>query len=99
MAGVGAKIFVDRKLAQRKVLLFAKTYSPESQSVKKILDDYNMRHTTFEVVNVEARQDCNQIENYFQILCLTDRREVCFHVCFFLRLIYLPLNSRPYISS
>ena len=76
MAGAGAKIFVDKKLAQRKVLLFAKTYSPESQAVQKLLDEYNMKHPTVEIINIEARQDCNQIENYFQILCLTDRREV-----------------------
>ena len=76
MAGVGAKKFVDEKLDQRKVLLFSKTYSPESQSVLKLLEDYNMKHPTFEVINIETRQDCNQIENYFQIKCLTDRREV-----------------------
>ena len=76
MAGAGAKIFVDKKLCQRKVLLFSKTYSPESQTVQGILNEYSMEHPTIEVVNIEARQDCNQIENYFQILCLTDRREV-----------------------
>ncbi|CAE1311245.1 grxC [Acanthosepion pharaonis] len=30
----------------------------------------------FSFVEIECRQDVNQIENYFQILCLTDRREV-----------------------
>jgi hypothetical protein len=28
------------------------------------------------VVEIEKRQDCSQIENYFQILCLSDTREV-----------------------
>lgn len=72
----GAKIFVDQKLKQRKVLLFSKTYSPESKAVKEIMDSYKLSNDTYEVVEIERRQDCTQIENYFQILCLTDTRAV-----------------------
>ncbi|XP_053380617.1 uncharacterized protein LOC128548931 [Mercenaria mercenaria] len=76
MAGAGAKPFIDKKLLQRKVILFSKTYSPACKSVKEILDSYGLKFPKYEVVEIESRQDCNQIENYFQILCLTDRREV-----------------------
>lgn len=75
MAGV--KPFIDKKIKQRPVLLFSKKYSPESKAVREILDGYGMSHQTYEVVEIENRQDCNQIENYFQIICLTDRRAVC----------------------
>lgn len=76
MAGAGAKPFVDKKIEQRKVLLFSKTSSPACKSIKEILSGYGLQFPNYEVVEIEARQDCNQIENYFQILCLTDRREV-----------------------
>ncbi|KAK3087248.1 hypothetical protein FSP39_003557 [Pinctada imbricata] len=72
----GAKIFVDKKLAQKKVLLFSKTYSPECKSIKAILDTYKLTPNTLQIVEIETRQDCTQIENYFQILCSTDARAV-----------------------
>lgn len=72
----GAAQFVDKKLVQRPVMLFSKSYSPDSNYAKKILSAYNMSHAAYEFVDIEARQDCTQIENYFQILCLTDTREV-----------------------
>jgi len=29
-----------------------------------------------EVVNIERRQDVNQIEDYFMVMCLSEKREV-----------------------
>jgi len=72
----GAIPFVDNKLKQRKVLLFSKTFSPSCKEIKEILDGYGLKFPHYECVEIEARQDCNQIENYFQVLCLTDRRDV-----------------------
>lgn len=72
----GAKPFVDKKLAQRKVFLFSKTTSPACKTIKGVLEGYGLKFPNYETVEIETRQDCNQIENYFQILCLTDRREV-----------------------
>ncbi|XP_069120904.1 uncharacterized protein [Argopecten irradians] len=72
----GAKPFVNSKIKQRPVLLFSKKYCPESKKVKEILDGYKLTNQTYEVVEIENRQDCNQIEDYFQIICLTDRRAV-----------------------
>jgi len=72
----GAKTFVDQKLKQRRVLLFSRTFSPECEMVKEILDGYQLTNETYEIVEIESRQDCTQIENYFQILCLNDSRSV-----------------------
>ncbi|XP_076451426.1 glutaredoxin-1-like [Babylonia areolata] len=76
MAGAGAKPFVDKKLAQRKVMLFSKSYVPECKEVKSVLAEFQMSPAIYEYVEIEKRQDVNQIENYFQILCLTDNRAV-----------------------
>ena len=72
----GAHDFVDRKIAQRKVMLFSKTYVPECKEVKKILKKFLFIDGAYEATEIEKRQDVNQIENYFQILCLTDNRAV-----------------------
>ncbi|KAL3870727.1 hypothetical protein ACJMK2_038771 [Sinanodonta woodiana] len=76
MAGAGAQPFVDNKIKQRKVLMFSKTYSPECKTVKSLLQEYNIAEKHFEVVEIEKRQDVNQIEDYFMILCLSDQREM-----------------------
>nr|KAG5706451.1 hypothetical protein BaRGS_032844 [Batillaria attramentaria] len=57
-------------------MLFSKTYVPECKAVKAVLEDYHMSLEDYEATEIEARQDVNQIENYFQILCLTDSRAV-----------------------
>jgi len=76
MAGAGAVTFVNQKIAQRKVLLFSKSYNPACKSIRQILDTYKLTPENYEVVNIESRQDCTQIENYFQTICLTDARAV-----------------------
>jgi len=72
----GARPFVDNKLKQRRVVLFTKSYSPECKFVREFMDEYKLSDKEYEVVEIEARQDSVQIENYFQILCLTDSRAV-----------------------
>jgi hypothetical protein len=89
MAGAGAKPFVDTKITQRRVMLFSKTHSPECARVKEILSGFKMDPQTYEVAEIECRQDCNQIENYFQIICLTDRREVRSHLCRYFPIFHL----------
>ncbi|XP_062604524.1 glutaredoxin-1-like [Saccostrea cucullata] len=70
----GAKIFVDKKLAQGNVVVFSKSFSPECKLIKKILAEYNLKNLLY--VDIESRQDCTQLENYLQILCQTDARSV-----------------------
>lgn len=77
VAGAGAVPFIDIKLKQRKVALFTKSYSPECKKVKDILDTYQLCGQDYEICEIQSRQDCTQIENYFHILCLSDTRTVC----------------------
>lgn len=72
----GAQPFVDAKIKQRTVMMFAKKQSPECKMMRKLLSEYKMSPQKFEVVEIERRHDCTQIENYFQTICLTDTRAV-----------------------
>ena len=76
MAGAGAKPFVDAKIQQRKVLLFAKCGVPECTAARSALGEFNMKPADYEVAEIESRQDVSQIETYFQTICLTDTRAV-----------------------
>ncbi|KAJ8299931.1 hypothetical protein KUTeg_021450 [Tegillarca granosa] len=40
------------------------------------MNGYKLSPQTYEVVEIESRQDCAMIENYFQVLCLTDTRSI-----------------------
>ena len=75
-AGAGAVMFVDAKIAQRKVMLFTKKWSRESEEIKELLNSYKLSGNHYEFCEIESRQDCGEIENYFQILCETDSRVV-----------------------
>ena len=79
-AGAGAVPFVDQKIAQRKVMLFTKKWSKESEEIKKLLDSYRLDGKHYEFCEIESRQDCTQIENYFQILCQTNLRVVSVYI-------------------
>jgi len=72
----GAEKFVDEKIKQRKVMVFAKKQSPACKRAREMLAEYKLDVKTCEFVEIERRQDCTQIENYFQTICLTDTRDV-----------------------
>jgi hypothetical protein len=44
MAGAGAIPFVDNKIAQRRVILFTKSFCPDSKTARKYLDEFNLGH-------------------------------------------------------
>lgn len=71
----GAKLFVDKKLAQGNIVVFSKSYSPDCKLIQRILAEYSLKNLLY--VDIESRQDCTQLENYLQILCQTDARSVC----------------------
>ncbi|CAI9738092.1 monothiol glutaredoxin-C8glutaredoxin-C8-like-like [Octopus vulgaris] len=72
----GAERFVEAKMNQRKVLLFCKSYVPACQRIIELLEPLNLDSQIYEIVFIDKRQDVVQIENYFQVLCLGDSREV-----------------------
>lgn len=78
----GAKLFVDKKLAQGNIVVFSKSYSPDCKLIQRILAEYNLKNLLY--VDIESRQDCTQLENYLQILCQTDARSVCIinYICY-----------------
>ena len=57
-------------------MLFTKKHCIDSKAVKEILQKYGLKDSVYESVEIECRQDVTQIENYFQVLCLTDSRSV-----------------------
>ncbi|XP_014768061.2 uncharacterized protein LOC106867645, partial [Octopus bimaculoides] len=71
-----AERFVDAKIDQRKVLLFCKSYIPACNRIIELLEPLNLDSDMYEIVFIDKRQDVVQIENYFQVLCLSDSREV-----------------------
>ena len=85
-AGVGAAPFIDAKIAQRKVILFTKQRNQDSEEVKEVLSTYKLPEDIFEICEIESRQDCNQIENYFQVLCQTNSRIVSIYISKYLNL-------------
>ena len=76
-AGVSAEPFVRSKLELSRVVLFIKSRNPSCVKILKLLAEYRMSPKDFEICDIQSRQDCSQIDTYFQQLCLTDRREVC----------------------
>jgi hypothetical protein len=70
----GANRFVDAKIRQRKVMLFAKRGDPYCRLVREVLDLYNMEPADYEVCEIDRRQDCTQIENHFLVICLASSR-------------------------
>ena len=70
--------FAKLKIAEEKVLIFAKRYSSESKIVIELFEQFRIEPKAFEVINLDERQDAAEIENYLHFLCLTDTREVCY---------------------
>ncbi|CAF1247141.1 unnamed protein product [Rotaria sordida] len=69
------KHFVNMKINTRRIIVFGKSNDPDSQQVKQIFEQYFLPKDTYEWIDIEKRQDCKQIENYFRFLCFTDRRQ------------------------
>ncbi|CAF3172517.1 unnamed protein product [Rotaria socialis] len=69
------KIFVNNKVSARRIMVFGKSKDPDSHQVKQILEQYLLPKDSYEWIDIETRQDCKQMENYFRTLCFTDRRQ------------------------
>lgn len=49
----GAKLFVDKKLAQGNIVVFSKSYSPDCKLIQRILAEYNLKNLLY--VDIESR--------------------------------------------
>jgi len=58
------KIFVDTTLTTKKVVVFSKTYCPYARKAKSILAKYPIDEKRMEVIEIEKRPDCAEIQAY-----------------------------------
>lgn len=62
------KQFVDNLLATKKVVVFSKSYCPYCARAKTALQTYNLSPEVLEWLEIEKRDDCNEIQDYMQEL-------------------------------
>lgn len=62
------KIFVDTILTTKKVVVFSKTYCPYARKAKNILSDYPIDENMIEIIEIEKRPDCAEIQCYMRDL-------------------------------
>jgi len=71
-----ASRFVDSKIQQRKVMMFAKRRDPACDIARRTLERYSMTSDVYEVCEIDRRHDCNLIENHFLVICRVSQRTV-----------------------
>lgn len=62
------KIFVDDAISTHKVVVFSKTYCPYCKKAKELLSKYPIKEDQLEVIELEKRPDCAQIQAYLKEL-------------------------------
>ncbi|RWS12575.1 glutaredoxin-1 protein-like protein [Dinothrombium tinctorium] len=62
------KIFVDTTINKYKVAVFSKSYCPYCRRAKEIITGYPLKPGVLEVVEIEKRPDCSQIQAYLKSL-------------------------------
>ena len=55
--------FVKAKIAEYKVVVFSKTYSPYSTMAKKALDSTNVEYHVVEIENMNNDPPCDDVQN------------------------------------
>jgi len=71
-----ASRFVDSKIRQRKVMMFAKRREPACESARQTLERYSLTADVYEVCEIDRRHDCSLIENHFLVICPVSQRSV-----------------------
>lgn len=62
------KLFVDDAIASHRVVVFSKTYCPFCKKAKELLAQYPIKKEQLEVIELEKRPDCAQIQAYLKEL-------------------------------
>ncbi|KAL4228293.1 electron transport chain [Mactra antiquata] len=66
------KQVVNRKISENKVMVFSKSYCPDSTMVKKVFEMYvfdgTLKKEDFECWDIETSPQCSAIEDYFKDL-------------------------------
>jgi len=71
-----ASRFVESKIRQRKVMMFAKRRDPACEVARRTLERYPLTPDVYEVCEIDRRHDCNRIENHFLVICPVSQRRV-----------------------
>ncbi|CAF1194510.1 unnamed protein product [Rotaria sordida] len=71
----GTKFYVNMKINKRRIMMFTKSNDPDSKKAQQIFEEYSLPKDIYEFVDIEKRQDCRQLENYFRYICYTDCRQ------------------------
>uniref|UniRef100_A0A914Z7H9 Glutaredoxin-2, mitochondrial n=1 Tax=Panagrolaimus superbus TaxID=310955 RepID=A0A914Z7H9_9BILA len=61
-----AKSFVDEAIAKNKVAVFSKSYCPYCTKAKDALDSFKIPSDKYYCVELDKREDCDDIQNYLQ---------------------------------
>lgn len=64
LVGRIAMEFVEAKLKQKKVVVFSKSYCPFCSKAKEALSKFHLSPDVYEVVEIEDRSDCDEIQEY-----------------------------------
>uniref|UniRef100_A0AC35F0L6 Glutaredoxin domain-containing protein n=1 Tax=Panagrolaimus sp. PS1159 TaxID=55785 RepID=A0AC35F0L6_9BILA len=61
-----AKSFVDDAIAKHKVAVFSKSYCPYCTKAKDALGKFKIPSDNYYCVELDKRDDCDEIQNYLQ---------------------------------
>lgn len=59
-------VFVNSTIDRYKVAVFSKTYCPYCVRAKDILASYQIKEDCLEIIELEKRPDCSQIQSYLK---------------------------------
>jgi glutaredoxin 3 len=62
------KDFVDSFIANNKVAMFSKSYCPYCHKAKDAINSFKIKPGTYEVVELDKRDDCQDVQDYLQQL-------------------------------
>lgn len=68
MSALKGKALVAELIKTRKVLMISKEYCPFCVKAKNALSNYKMNPEDYEILEIEGRSDCEEIQKYMQQL-------------------------------
>jgi len=66
MVSEDVRIFVDNTIKQKRVVVFSKTYCPYARKAKSLLQQYAIDPAKLEIIEIEKRPDCSEIQSYMK---------------------------------
>lgn len=67
--------FVDSTIQSKKIVIFSKSYCPYCRRAKEALGKYPIDKSQYQVVELEDREDCSNVQSYLRQL--TGASSVC----------------------